>query len=240
MRNERGKPCAHAECARIRALLPWAESGDCSSREELWTLLLKMTIGLARYRFPYQEEDCDDLVQDSLLALAGYEARHGLCHVSCFQAFLRQVVQSRSINWFYRHRRAGVRISLDAPVGGGEDGPTLEELLGTVPNPVPLDAEELARICLESLLHAKIRDPRRRALIFLLYVRGNEQQEIGAMFDIPIATVNNEIDRAKKRIRGVIEEFLGPVDASLRILPKNFVACLDQVWGEELGWMKSE
>lgn len=150
----------------------------------------------------------DDLAQEVFLRL--YKARHRYQPTARFETFLYRIIFNLCVNHTqYSNRRRA--WSLDAPIGGDEDGARHEP-----PDPrgsQPLEAlEEGERAKLVRAAVEQLPDNQRRALILSRF-EGLGYEEIGQVMDLSLQAVKSLLWRARENLRKHLQPILGsPAD----------------------------
>ena len=143
-------------------------------------------------------EQARDLTQEIFLRVHRSLARYD--PVYPFPSWIYRVGSNLCIDWI--RRRKLDTVSLDAPVGGDEDGP-VREIAGDVPDPEAILIEgERGRLLGEAL--AKLPEMH-RLMLLLRHQRDLSYEEIAVALDVPLGTVKARIHRAREALRRILE-----------------------------------
>lgn len=144
-------------------------------------------------------EQARDLTQEIFLRVHRSLARYD--PVYPFPSWIYRVGSNLCIDWI-RRRRIDT-VSLDAPIGGEEDGPT-REVAGDLPDPAELlEKKERRRMISRAL--AKLPESHRLVLL-LRHQRDLSYEEIAVALDVPLGTVKARIHRAREALRRILEK----------------------------------
>jgi RNA polymerase sigma-70 factor (ECF subfamily) len=143
-------------------------------------------------------EQARDLTQEIFLRVHRSLARYD--PVYPFPSWIYRVGSNLCIDWI--RRRKLDTVSLDAPIGGDEDGP-VRELTSEAPDPetVFLEAER-GRLLGEAM--AKLPEMH-RLMLLLRHQRELSYEEIAVALDVPLGTVKARIHRAREALRRILE-----------------------------------
>ena len=143
--------------------------------------------GLA-LRFTGRAEDAEDLAQE--VFLAAYRGLGGFKGDAKFATWLYRIAWNRAADWLRRQRKPGRGAApLDAAeeVADGSAGP----------DGVLLESEDRRRLAgaVAGL------EERYRAVIELLYFQGLPYEQIAAVLEVPVRTVETRLYRARRLLR---------------------------------------
>ena len=150
--------------------------------------------------------DRDDIVQEGMIGL--YKAIRDFApeHEVSFRAFAelcvtRQIITAVKTATRQKHVPLNTYVSLSQPVGDDEDPDrTLHEVLANARAPDPADVvignEELRSM---KLAFAEILSDF-EAEVLHMYVEGKSYQEIAAHLDRPVKSIDNAIQRIKRKV----------------------------------------
>lgn len=166
-------------------------NGETRLFEELVRRHQDKVYGLAA-RFVGKSAEAEDIVQEVFLrAYRGLDRFKGEAKLS---TWLYRVAYNLCIDWqrSHRRRRRGA-ASLD------QAGEVADDRVDVVRDLV--DKEERARVrkAVDAL------DERYRSVVVLLYYQKHSYEEIAAMMDVPLKTVETRLYRARKLIRRRLE-----------------------------------
>lgn len=155
------------------------------------------------YHLSYDRDGAEDLMQETFLrvwrAAPRYEVR------AKFSTYLFQVAKNLWINERAKVLRRPLRVSLDAPRGGEEDGAGLADLLDSG---APAPAEEAGR----RETGRRIREAvdalpeKLRETFVLAAFEGMAYREVGDVLGIPEGTVKSRMWSAVRHLRGSLGE----------------------------------
>lgn len=166
---------------RLRRLMLGGLSGDGAAYRDLLRDLTPRLRAFFRRRLANWPEDCEDLVQETLLAV--HARRHTYDADQPFTAWAYAVARYKLVDWHRRHRR---REALHDPV---ED--RIEELFAEVEHEAS-DARRDVQAMLESL-PAKQREP-----IRLVKLEGLSVVETAARTGLSVSAVKIGVHRGLK------------------------------------------
>lgn len=179
-------------------------SKDSQERTRLFEDLLRNhqnQLFRVAYRLAGNRDDAEDLLQVSVLdALRSFDRFQLGTH---FDRWMQRIITN---NYIDRHRVAPkVRIdSLDQPIGGEEDGRTIE-VPDASGDPARLidqrEFEEPVQRALDELT------PEYRAVVVLSDVEGYSYDEIAAALKVPIGTVRSRLNRARNALKKKLAEY---------------------------------
>ena len=133
-------------------------------------------------------EDAEDVAQE--VFLAAYRGLAGFKGDAEFSTWLYRIAWNRAADWLRRNRRPGRRTEpLDAAeeIADGGAGPDADLLRSE-------DRRRLAR-AVEGL------EERYRAVIELLYFQDLPYEQMAAVLDVPVRTVETRLYRARRLLR---------------------------------------
>ena len=151
--------------------------------------------------------DADDLIQEGLVGLYKAVRDYRTDRESSFRNFAelcitRQIITAVKTATRNKHTPLNHYVSFSAPAGAGDDdeAPTLEELIAgpSVNDPAKqaISAEELRSLvgCLSTSLSQL------ESSVLALYLDGRSYDEIGRRLDCDTKTVDNALQRVKRKV----------------------------------------
>ncbi len=147
------------------------------------------------WRFTGTQTDAEDLVQDLLAKL--YPRQHELGKIENLRAWLARILYRQYID----HLRMQSRTPVDLANTGME--PDEEPGIPVVTEPDQEQAQLISQI--ERLL-PRLNDDQ-RLLLILHDVEGYTLNEIQGMTDTPVGTLKSRLNRARKKLRNLMEPF---------------------------------
>lgn len=178
-----------------------AREGDAAAFGELYD---RWSGPILRYFFhlSYDRAGAEDLMQETFLrvwrAAPRYEVR------ARFSTYLFQVAKNLWINERAKVLRRPLRVSLDAPLGGEEDGPTRGDRIDSGAAPPEREAERAEtgrriRAAVEGL------SERLREVFVLAAFQEMAYREVAEILGIPEGTVKSRMWTAVRRLREALE-----------------------------------
>jgi RNA polymerase sigma-70 factor, ECF subfamily len=180
-----------------------ARGGDPAAFADLVRHYQDAIYGLA-YRLTYDRELARDIAQDVFLRLHRSWDKYDTARP--FQPWFMTLATNHALNTRAKARRRKA-LSLDAPLGGDPDGPTID-----VEDP---DAERADSAAAEGEARRAIRAaiqelPEKYAgVVVLFYLEGLGVKEISARLEMPEGTVKIRLHRARNVLREKLERWKG-------------------------------
>ncbi len=156
------------------------------------------------FRLTEDAEDARDLTQDTFLralrSIKGFRGDAGL------KTWLYRIAINESRNRFrwWKRRKRGLTISLDASVGD-TDTPLSDTMAGRSPDPEETALMREREYALKSAL-LDIGDIYREAVI-LCDIEGLSYEETAAALGIGLGTVKSRISRGREELRRILKDF---------------------------------
>ena len=183
----------------FRTLLAATQKGDTEAFSELYNKTA------ARFRavvYPYvkNEDDTEDILQEIYIAI--YNGLPSLKEPDAFWSWGLQICRTKSLDYLRTKKRHWGQDDLRPPVsdenGEGMDALSVTAEWGDCADPqVQMDAAETKR-----LLDEIIGDlPESQRLCILLWKERMTTAEIASALDMPMGTVNSNVNYAKKKIK---------------------------------------
>jgi len=155
------------------------------------------------YHLSYDRDAAEDLLQETFLrvwrAAPRYEVR------ARFSTWLFQIAKNLWINERAKVLRRPLKVSLDAPVGGDEDSPSLlHRVAGRAADP----GDEAARAEDGRRLRAAIAglsDPLRQTFVLAAF-HSLPYEEVAAVLEVPVGTVKSRVWAAARVLRAALKE----------------------------------
>ena len=151
--------------------------------------------------------DSEDLIQEGLVGLYKAIRDYRFDRESSFRNFAelcitRQIITAVKTATRNKHTPLNQYVSFSAPAGAGadDDAPTLEELIASPsvndPAKQAISAEELRSLvsCLSTSLSQL------ESSVLALYLDGRSYEEIGRRLDCDTKTVDNALQRVKRKV----------------------------------------
>ena len=156
-------------------------------------------------RMVRESEQARDLTQEIFVRVHRSLARYD--PVYPFPSWIYRVGSNLCIDWI--RRRKLDTVSLDAPIGGDEDGPR-RDVASDSPDP---EAVYLHKERGQLLGEALAKLPEMHRLVLLLrHQRELSYDEIAVALDVPLGTVKARIHRAREALRRILERDYDPED----------------------------
>jgi RNA polymerase sigma-70 factor (ECF subfamily) len=145
-------------------------------------------------------EDCAQEVFLRLYAHLGtYEPQ------AKFTTFLFRIARNL---WIDRMRseaaHGGKAVSLEAPVGFGEDAPLSERVSARAPTPVEILARRETQEALRRAID--LLPEEQKSVLILSELQGLKYQEIAQILEIPVGTVKSRMHTAMEKLKEIIGE----------------------------------
>jgi RNA polymerase sigma-70 factor (ECF subfamily) len=166
-------------------------AGETRQFAELVRRYQDMVFGMAK-RFVGSPTDAEDIAQEAFLRV--HRGLEGFKGDARFSTWLYRITFNLCADWLRRHRRPGrSAASLDE---AGE----VEDVRADVERGI-LDEEQRrsVRSALEGL------DEKYRSVLILLYYQKLSYEQIAAVLDVPLKTVETRLYRARKLLRVTLE-----------------------------------
>jgi RNA polymerase sporulation-specific sigma factor len=193
-------------------LIALAKSGDPTA----YTRLLSRYKGFVRLKassYFLAGGDSEDLIQEGLIGLYKAIRDYRTDRESSFRNFAelcitRQIITAVKTATRNKHAPLNHYVSFSTPVGAGadDDAPTLEELIASPsvndPAKQAISSEELRSLvgCLSTSLSQL------ESSVLALYLDGRSYEEIGGRLDCDTKTVDNALQRVKRKVGGHLGE----------------------------------
>ena len=187
-------------------LIALAKSGDPTA----YTRLLSRYKGFVRLKassYFLAGGDSEDLIQEGLIGLYKAIRDYRTDRESSFRNFAelcitRQIITAVKTATRNKHMPLNHYVSFSAPAGAGadDDAPTLEELIASPsvndPAKQAISSEELRSLvgCLSTSLSQL------ESSVLSLYLDGRSYEEIGERLDCDTKTVDNALQRVKRKV----------------------------------------
>jgi RNA polymerase sporulation-specific sigma factor len=187
-------------------LIALAKSGDPTA----YTRLLARYKGFVRLKassYFLAGGDSEDLIQEGLIGLYKAIRDYRSDRESSFRNFAelcitRQIITAVKTATRNKHTPLNHYVSFSAPAGAGadEDAPVLEDLIAGSsvhePSNQAISAEELRSLvgCLSTSLSQL------ESSVLALYLDGRSYEEIGGRLDCDTKTVDNALQRVKRKV----------------------------------------
>jgi len=172
----------------------WSRSRQVDRFEVLLRPFIPYLYQLA-WRFTGTQADAEDLVQDLLSKL--YPRLKELEKLENLRAWLAKVLYRQYVDQLRLHSRTPVKLA--------DTGMTSDEELD-IPVSIEPDQEQAQLISqIERLLPQLNED--QRLLLILHDVEGYTLKEIQAMTETPVGTLKSRLNRARKKLRELMEPF---------------------------------
>jgi len=171
-----------------RELIEQSKSGDSTAQTELYQLYSKAMYNIA-YRISNNQEDAEDILQDAFVS--AFNRLDSFRGDSSFGAWLKKIVVNKSINFIKKKR-----LDID-PLDEG----TYEAHLDN-----PYDDDDLV-MNVDRIRNAIQKLPDGYRVVFSLYLlEGYDHREIAQVLDISESTSKSQYNRAKKKIRELLND----------------------------------
>ncbi len=193
-------------------LIALAKSGDPTA----YTRLLARYKGFVRLKassYFLAGGDSEDLIQEGLIGLYKAIRDYRTDRESSFRNFAelcitRQIITAVKTATRNKHTPLNHYVSFSAPAGAGaeDDAPVLEDMLAgsSVNDPAKqaISAEELRSLvgCLSTSLSQL------ESSVLALYLDGRSYEEIGGRLDCDTKTVDNALQRVKRKVGAHLDE----------------------------------
>ena len=172
----------------------WSRSRQIDRFERLLRPFIPYLYQLA-WRFTGAQDDAEDLIQDLLSKL--YPRLKELEKIENLRAWLARVL--------YRQYIDQLRLQSRTPVRLAETGMNSDEE-ADIPVSINPDQEQAQLIAQIERLLPQLNDDQ-RLLLILHDVEGYTLKEIEEMTDTPVGTLKSRLNRARKKLRELMEPF---------------------------------
>ncbi len=172
----------------------WSRSRQIDRFERLLRPFIPYLYQLA-WRFTGAQDDAEDLIQDLLSKL--YPRLKELEKIENLRAWLAKVLYRQYIDQLRLQSRTPVRL---AETGMNSDEET------DIPVSINPDQEQAQLIAQIERLLPQLNDDQ-RLLLILHDVEGYTLKEIEEMTDTPVGTLKSRLNRARKKLRELMEPF---------------------------------
>jgi RNA polymerase sigma-70 factor (ECF subfamily) len=177
-------------------LIERARSGDRRAQEELWCAHRRWVAAIILAHRP-RTVDVDDLMQET--AVKFIDRIETLREASAFRPWLRRIVIN-ICRGTARRQRPQLRLAEDARADGLSSEPGRAAVpadSGPLPGREVADRDAAARLLEQALtLPPEYREP-----LLLRCVQSLTYQQIGAILDMPVTTVETRLARARRMLR---------------------------------------
>jgi len=187
-------------------LIALAKTGDPTAYSRL-VVRYKGFVRLKASSYFLAGGDSEDLIQEGLIGLYKAIRDYRTDRESSFRNFAelcitRQIITAVKTATRNKHTPLNQYVSFSAPAGSGADdeAPTLEELIASPsvndPAKQAISAEELRSLvgCLSTSLSQL------ESSVLALYLDGRSYEEIGGRLDCDTKTVDNALQRVKRKV----------------------------------------
>ena len=156
------------------------------------------------YRFAGTAEDAEDLTQDVFLkvyrTVTSFDGEK-----ASFGTWLTTVTRNLLVDHFRRRRNDRVTDSMDAPLGGEDDGPTLADRLaggdGNDPHRQALSRQR-SQVVQKALQQVS---PDLREAVILRDLQDLDYREIAQVLKVPEGTVKSRINRGRAELARLLQ-----------------------------------
>jgi RNA polymerase sigma-70 factor (ECF subfamily) len=195
---------ARVEEAQIVAqLVRRCAQGDAVAWEEIVQRFHRRVYNLC-YRFAGTAEDAEDLTQDVFLkvyrTVTSFDGEK-----ASFGTWLTTVTRNLLVDHFRRRRNDRVTDSMDAPLGGEDDGPTLADRLaggdGNDPHRHALSRQR-SQVVQKALQQVS---PDLREAVILRDLQDLDYREIAQVLKVPEGTVKSRINRGRAELARLLQ-----------------------------------
>ena len=195
---------ARVEEAQIVAqLVRRCAQGDAVAWEEIVQRFHRRVYNLC-YRFAGTAEDAEDLTQDVFLkvyrTVTSFDGEK-----ASFGTWLTTVTSNLLVDHFRRRRNDRVTDSMDAPLGGEDDGPTLADRLaggdGNDPHRQALSRQR-SQVVQKALQQVS---PDLREAVILRDLQDLDYREIAQVLKVPEGTVKSRINRGRAELARLLQ-----------------------------------
>jgi RNA polymerase sigma-70 factor (ECF subfamily) len=168
--------------------------------EKLMQPYLRQLYNLA-YRFTGQQSDAEDLVQDVVVKL--YPRLQEMQKIEHLSPWLARVLYRHFIDWTRSRQRSPLQLV--------NDESDFENHKDKMPGP----AENVETAVLQNRLQEALNqlNEDQRALMILHDIEGYTLNEIHNMFDVSIGTLKSRLNRARSRLRKLLQNMEPFVDS---------------------------
>jgi RNA polymerase sporulation-specific sigma factor len=193
-------------------LIALAKTGDPTAYSRL-VIRYKGFVRLKASSYFLAGGDSEDLIQEGLIGLYKAIRDYRTDRESSFRNFAelcitRQIITAVKTATRNKHTPLNQYVSFSAPAGSGadEEAPTLEELIASPsvndPAKQAISAEELRSLvgCLSTSLSQL------ESSVLALYLDGRSYEEIGGRLDCDTKTVDNALQRVKRKVGAHLDE----------------------------------
>ncbi len=197
-----------AEQEALHELVRKCRSGDQGAWHKLVTSQHKRVYAIC-YRFTNDATDAEDITQDVFLKvyrnLGTFDPAKG-----GFQTWITTLTRNLLVDNYRRTRLERASESLDAPLGGEDDGPTAgERLVATGRNQEQSYAGLELKAAIQQAL-AKV-SPDLREAVILRDLEDMDYKEIAVVLKIPEGTVKSRISRGRAELARLLQRIEGQV-----------------------------
>jgi len=191
-----------ADHAQIRTLVERARTGDRSAQQTLWEGHRRWIAAIVLAHRPRAAE-VDDLMQDvAERFVAGIDT---LRDAEAFRPWLRQIILNVCRGFARRHHPAA---SIDQAMHEAS-GDTLASTLRDTGRGSGDDEVTRREAANRLLRQVDSLPPEYREPLLLRALRAMSYQQIGALLDLPVTTVETRLARARRMLRGEMADALG-------------------------------
>ena len=197
-----------AEQEQAARLLRLCLAGDADAWRQLVVTQHRRVYSIC-YRFTGSGTDAEDLTQEVFLklyrSLASFDAAKG-----SFTTWLTTLTRNLLVDHFRRTRMDRATDSLQSPLNGEEDGPTMADQLR---DSRPAQQEHVAGIELRNRIQAALKQvsPELREAVVLRDLHDMDYREIAQVLRIPEGTVKSRISRGRAELARLLQATEGRV-----------------------------
>ncbi len=161
------------------------------------------------FRFTGDASEAEDTTQDVFLKvyrnLKAFDAERG-----SFQTWITTLTRNLLVDNYRRTRVDRASDSLDEPLGGDEDGPTLAERL---PDRQPSQEQQYGRLEMRATIQNALRklSPELREAVILRDLEDMDYKEVAVVLKIPEGTVKSRISRGRAELARLLQRIEGQV-----------------------------
>ena len=177
-------------------LIERVQKGDTRCFGELVSRYQDQVFGMA-FRLVRGEKDAEDIAQEAFLR--AYRGLEGFRKDSTFSTWLYRITWNLCTDWLRRNRKPGrTPVAIDDEAGLADGRVDLEQGL------LAEEERKKVRAALDRL------DDKYRTVLVLLYYQRMSYDQISAVLEVPMKTVETRLYRARKLLReSLLEAGLG-------------------------------
>lgn len=198
----RSSPADLQPAEEIR-LIAGAKHGDHASFEELVDRYMGKAMTVAR-AYVTNREDALELAQEAFFRV--YRSLDHFREGEPFAPWFFRILRNTCLSFLEKHRKRR-HLSLDAPVGGDPDGPTMAVADPTCVRPEARietsEEQRQLRAALDTLplMHKEI--------LVLRHFEELDYASIAQVLEIPIGTVMSRLFHARRKLRNALDAYMG-------------------------------